>query len=163
LSGLLLERLGRLDKAAEQSGRSQSQEAEFRLDRAFDRTDLLSDVMSIAFGRELAGLLIAVGTAMAWARPTVRRNPPEKWVNNPVEFDQAVRAANLIFEALRPPGDPSPRREHSNWHGPIASEMLLTITRGDSKAHFFGMESELIRSLLGPEIVKRIKVEEPKS
>jgi hypothetical protein len=112
---------------------------------------------------ELAGLLIAVGTAMAWARPTVQRNPPEKWVNNPVEFDQAVRAANLIFEALRPPGDPSPRREHSNWHGPIASEMLLTITRGDSKAHFFGMESELIRSLLGPEIVKRIKVEEPKS
>ena len=90
--------------------------------------------MSIAFGRELAGLLIAVGTAMGAARPTVRRNPPEKWVNNPVEFDQAVRAANLIFEALRPPGDPSPRREHSNWNGPIASEILLTITEATAKA-----------------------------
>jgi hypothetical protein len=152
----------RLDDAAKHSGRSQSQEAEFRLERAFDRDDLLSEAMSLAFGRELAGVLIAVGTAMGWARPNVRRNPPEKWVNNPVEFDQAVRAANHILEALRPPGDPSPQREHNNWHGPIASEMLLAITRGDSKAHFFGMESELVRSLLGPEIVKRIKVEEPK-
>jgi DNA end-binding protein Ku len=37
----------RLDAAADESGRSQSQEAEFRLERSFDRQDLLSEVQRL--------------------------------------------------------------------------------------------------------------------
>lgn len=40
----------RLDAAAEVSGRSQSQEAEFRLERSFERQGLLREVLELAFG-----------------------------------------------------------------------------------------------------------------
>jgi predicted transcriptional regulator len=51
----------RLDAAAEASGRSQSQEAEFRLERSFDRTDLLAEVLTLAYGEEAAALLREAG------------------------------------------------------------------------------------------------------
>jgi hypothetical protein len=51
----------RLDAAADQSGRSQSQEAEFRLERSFDRSDLLTEVLRLAYGKEIAVGLIWLG------------------------------------------------------------------------------------------------------
>jgi hypothetical protein len=39
----------RLEETAAATGRSQSQEVELRLDRSFDREDLLPDVLSLAF------------------------------------------------------------------------------------------------------------------
>jgi hypothetical protein len=55
----------RLDAAAEQSGRSQSQEAELRLERSFDRQDLLLDVLVMTFGsKQTAGLVILLGMVM---------------------------------------------------------------------------------------------------
>ena len=50
----------RLDAAAEAGGRSQSQEAEFRLERSFDHEDLLPEALTLAYGRKLAGMLMAV-------------------------------------------------------------------------------------------------------
>jgi hypothetical protein len=49
-----------LDEAFKTSGRSQSQEAEFRLERSFDRQDLLTEVLSLAFGDNDAELLLAI-------------------------------------------------------------------------------------------------------
>jgi hypothetical protein len=54
----------RLDAAAEQSGRSQSQEAELRLERSFDRTDLLTEVMTLAYGKDIATDLMRIGAEM---------------------------------------------------------------------------------------------------
>ena len=54
----------RIESAAAQSGRSMSQEVEFRLERSIDREDLLSDVLELKFGPEVAGLLLAIGIAM---------------------------------------------------------------------------------------------------
>jgi hypothetical protein len=54
----------RLDAAAEQSGRSQSQEAEFRLERTFDRENLLPQVLSLAYRSQLAGVLMLLGAGM---------------------------------------------------------------------------------------------------
>src|SRR5262245_29630464 len=54
----------RLEGAAESSGRSLSQEAELRLERSFDREDLVGDVLSAAYGEEMAGLLALVASAM---------------------------------------------------------------------------------------------------
>ncbi len=47
----------RLDQAAAHSGRSQSQEAEFRLEQSFDRQDLFTDALTLAFGDQAARLL----------------------------------------------------------------------------------------------------------
>lgn len=55
----------RLDAAAEQSGRSQSQEAELRLERTFDRQGLLFEILALAYGSERIALdLIWLGGSM---------------------------------------------------------------------------------------------------
>lgn len=57
----------RLEELAAASGRSQSQEAEFRLARSFDREELLPEVLTLAYGPKLAGFLMMVGLAMTRA------------------------------------------------------------------------------------------------
>jgi hypothetical protein len=54
----------RLDAAAEESGRSQAQETELRLERSFDRTDLLPEVLTLAYGERIAAQLMELGAAM---------------------------------------------------------------------------------------------------
>jgi hypothetical protein len=54
----------RLDAAAEESGRSQAQETELRLERSFDRTDLLTEVLTLAYGEEIAVDLMRLGAEM---------------------------------------------------------------------------------------------------
>jgi TraY domain-containing protein len=51
----------RLDKAALKSGRSQSQEAEFRLERSFDHEGLLKEVLTLAYGERGARFLMRLG------------------------------------------------------------------------------------------------------
>lgn len=53
----------RLDRAVRASGRTQSQEAEARL----DREELLPELLELTHGREVAGLLLALGKAMTLA------------------------------------------------------------------------------------------------
>jgi len=55
----------RLELEAQQSGRTQSQEAEFRLERSFDRQDLLTDALVLAYGPKLAEIIQALAQAMA--------------------------------------------------------------------------------------------------
>jgi len=106
----------RLDKAARASGRTQSQEAEFRLERSFDHQDLLQNAMELAYGRPLAGVLLILAKAIkgagenaAFGAATVSSSHtldgPPKWLDIPYAYDQAVRAANRILEAVRPLGD----------------------------------------------------------
>ncbi len=107
----------RLDDAAEQSGRSQSQEAELRLDRSFERQDLAEEVLTATYGHELAGLLMILGRTMkdvgmsagfaAIRGVAVRAN----WLQNPYAFDQVANAAETIIEKFRPVGDASVPRE----------------------------------------------------
>jgi TraY domain len=102
----------KLDVAAEKSGRSQSQEAELRLERSFDRNDLLGEVLSLAFGERLAGLLILTGLAMASAaaiapvgqgQRELRRD--DDWLSDPAAYGAAVFAASRLLDSARPAGD----------------------------------------------------------
>lgn len=90
----------RLDAAAEASGRSQSQEAEFRLARSFEREDLLTEVLALAFGRELAGILLSVGTAMGEAGRAVKREPG--WTAHDASLSEAVEAGIAVLNTIFP-------------------------------------------------------------
>jgi hypothetical protein len=106
----------KLDAAADGSGRSQSQEAELRLEKSFDRTDLLSEVLSLEFGERLAGMLIILGHAMSSAATStglmlddrnklrhVPRSPwLDDWADDPTQYESAVLAAKLLLEGARP-------------------------------------------------------------
>jgi hypothetical protein len=97
-----------LDFAAEQGGRSQSQEAEFRLERSFDRSNLLGEVMSLAFGERAAGLLLAMGIAMQGAAATTmfikNRKPNEDWTSDPDAYREARNAVDILFQLGKPAG-----------------------------------------------------------
>jgi hypothetical protein len=155
----------RLDEAAKRSGRSQSQEAEFRLEGSFDRGDLLPEVLGLKFGRDLAGVLMLLGNALIYAegfdqmhnqsgrRPSGRYS--SRWGRDPGSYDEAVDAAVTILQALRPPGQAGPR---SGVGVEVAKALLKEITDGGTWMDTdTGMieNTDVIRSLLGP-LIKRI-------
>src|SRR5438067_2091755 len=86
----------RLDAAAKENGRTQSQEAEVRIEQSF--RDQKSAVLfaDAYYGRELAALLEAVGRAMrdagahAAASSAAAKLGAPDWLTNPYGYDAAV-------------------------------------------------------------------------
>ena len=120
----------RLDNAARASGRTQSQEAEARLERSFDHQELLPQVLGLTYGRQLAAMLLMLGDAMkatgesagfsaTAVRPSAILEGTQKWFDIPYAYDQAVRAANRILEALRPAGDPQTPKHMRGTEGEL--------------------------------------------
>ncbi|UYO37483.1 hypothetical protein KQX62_12010 [Rhodopseudomonas palustris] len=99
-----------LENAARNSGRSLTQEAEYRIDRTFQTERLLSDVLSLAYGPRLAGLLLAIGDAAKDTVVSISLNKLDdvtgmKWVDDPSAYDQVAKAVSEIVEAFRPEGE----------------------------------------------------------
>jgi len=159
----------RLDAAALETGRTQSQEAEMRLEQSFNREDLLGEAMCLAYGKELAGLLMMLGTAMhdvgrsAGFSATFTIEGANAWWSHPYAYDQAVQAVGRILEAARPLGERRPPR------GPDAEARALRIRYGVGFANSMietvcgrvatdkdEAEGDKLRRLLGPIIVKRL-------
>jgi hypothetical protein len=63
-----------LDNAAEESGRSLNQETELRIERSFDRQELLPEVLTLAYGEDIAADLMKLGAEMKARRH--RRGTP---------------------------------------------------------------------------------------
>jgi hypothetical protein len=100
----------RLDRAAEESGRSQSQEAEFRLERSFDRTDLLQEVLKLAYGEDVGARLMEVGREMTAAKQGKASAEPEfvglfhddpRWTTIQDDGDERVDENSELSQALR--------------------------------------------------------------
>ena len=166
----------RVDQAARESGRTQSQEAEYRLQGSFDREDLLSDVLALAYGKYVAGILLMLGYAIDAAgrgASSIRTvGGARDWINDPHAFDQAVRAALHIFDALRPEGTVSPEQyEHIDEEAAgaftryddervrsIVTDQIWTLQgrpwRGWQAR--FSERADEIRAMLGP-LVDRLK------
>ncbi len=106
----------RLDQAAESAGRSQSQEAELRLERSFHNQALVNEVLEAMFGKPLAATLLTIGRAMDHAgrtrafHETGTLEGASTWFDHPGAFDQAVQGATHVLERLRPSGDPKATR-----------------------------------------------------
>ncbi len=97
-----------LEGAANKSGRSLSQEIEWRLRRSFDEERKIMDNLggpeSYAFLRLIAQS-IDMTARQAGVIATLVRGHPVHWVNDPYVYDQAVKAVNVVLEAFRPAGD----------------------------------------------------------
>lgn len=102
----------KIEAAAAASGRTQSQEAEARLERSFDRADLLPEALSLAFGERFAGMLLLLGKAMdifgkqaaSLEQQGSVHAAPWGWLDSPYAFEQARRVAEIILSELAPPG-----------------------------------------------------------
>ena len=172
----------RIEKAAELSGRSQSQEAELRLERSFDQEDLLSEVLGLAFGKQLAGVLMMLGYAMLEAgrsASSVRTAERGKnWIDDPYAYEQAVKAAADVLDAIHPPGKATPeqyrhvaedggapeaaeafKRHDDEMARSLVLDMLWTIQKRPwvGRHPQFAERAPEIRALLGP-ITERLKL-----
>lgn len=124
----------KLKAASDASGRSQSQEAELRLEQSFNTTHSLFEALDLAYGRRWTGILLAVAQA---AHMTGTRSLPvntwnftgcEDWVLDPFAYDQAVHAVTAILEEFKPKGDASAKPVGDYRHLPVAS--LESIGKG---------------------------------
>jgi hypothetical protein len=103
-----------LDSAAMKNGRTQSAEAEARLELTFRAERQLDQALETIFGQRTAGLAMLLAHVMRaagqMAHPIATRSlevAPD-WMVNPFAYDQAMRAATRVLEAFRPEGNPMP-------------------------------------------------------
>jgi hypothetical protein len=84
-----------LEESARQSGRSLSQEAEFRLESSFGDDDRITE----SFGGDLT---FKIMRALASVVPVVNSLRGGDWLHEPVVFDDVVSQWNLALSKLRP-------------------------------------------------------------
>jgi hypothetical protein len=94
--------------AASQNERSLSEEIEARIERSFDRQDLLTEGLDLAFGESIGGLLVVLGAAMqnASRRAGYRIGEGRDPMLNPDVREQSFVAVDTILGWLR--GQPFP-------------------------------------------------------
>jgi hypothetical protein len=95
-----------LDQAANESGRSLAQEIELRLERSLDEGRRLSDILEIIFGRQAAGLLLAIGLLINDLAP-VRRPGDIGWLSDPEAFRVILESIELLLQAIDPNAHPT--------------------------------------------------------
>jgi hypothetical protein len=112
----------RLEKAAVEKGRSLSQEAELRIERSFDREELLPEVLTLAYGKPVADVLIDRRTLLAKidAGRLKRITDPDlvdRWKEILGEFaDSTIVGPPSQKEIVGPPSQKSPRRISAKEH-----------------------------------------------
>jgi hypothetical protein len=139
----------KLDAAAEAGGRSQSQEAEFRLERSFEREALLSEVLTLAYSEEVAGILIMLGMVID-DTTLVLKQPREKPRSEDQAFQLGIRAAIRVLEAFLPSTrqtaeDIVPQDPAVDF---VARDVIKTVL-DDGGGNLFGLPANRIRTLLG--------------
>jgi hypothetical protein len=96
----------KLDRAARESGRSLAQEIELRLERSLDEERHLADALEIGFGRQVAGLMLAIGYVIKEAQPGYQ--PGELgWLSNPEAFRVIAASVNSLLQAIDPDAHPA--------------------------------------------------------
>jgi hypothetical protein len=121
----------RLDQEAQRTGRTQSQEAQWRLELSFDRQDLLDEVLTLAYGPQTAALLSVLGHAVSMIE---RRNDKEDCLTTPKGYTDVATAIDTIVKALNPGGrgfppkiEPLAKLDLSNWGQMCASGAIQAI------------------------------------
>lgn len=119
-----------LDEAATKSGRSLSQEAEYRLEGSFRDQSILPQILDLAYGRQAAGLLLLLGRCLSTTRSSAAfaeggsLDAVENWMMQPWTFQQVEGAVSAVLKALRPEGEAEMPKALSLKGGPVALQGL---------------------------------------
>jgi hypothetical protein len=187
----------RLVSTAKGDGRSITQEVELLLEQALSDKRRIPDILELAYGPWIAGLLIGLGYAMkeagrvahmqkalghvsiAASGPAALLEELENWPADPHAFNQAVKAAITLFEAVRPEGEFEPAVEHHSiratnlpgeplvledfdipplaWGHSVASGVLQAVAEPETVGPILKELASSIRERLGSESVALIE------
>lgn len=149
----------RLEIAAKSSGRTQSQEAEARIEQSFKQQEQAELFSDLYFGRELSGLLELIGRAMRDAGAHAAANAasaglgPPNWLDNSYGYAMAAKAASTVIEALRPRAEvrgPKPKSAAEAMLGDaIANGLLNALAHETSPRDFMEEWAGRVRPRLG--------------
>jgi len=123
----------RLEAEASSRGVSINAEVVDRLEYLFDRSDLLGEALSLAFGQRLAGVLLILGFAMADQGRRIT-NGKGDWTSDSMAYDAAMFAAMWVLDRFRPDGtraSASDRDVAAQW----VEELIQAINDGGAKAY----------------------------
>jgi hypothetical protein len=119
-----------LKAAAARSKRSLSSEIEHRLRRSFDQERdvraVLGGDQTYAFLRTIADVIRVTAEQAGRLVGRAKRRETE-WLHDPYVYDQATRAAIVVIQALRPPGEPTPPRLEEEGSTPGANVLTRQI------------------------------------
>jgi hypothetical protein len=156
----------RLEDEARRQGRSQSEEAEARIELTFIRQELLGEILELTYGRQSAGLLMAIGEALRTTGGLANamwllssgRSPEEvdlhntdyhgQWLEDPRGFEAAAKSIALVLELLRPSGDEPAQGADARfkWEGIpryVAASLLKSFRDKPVGTHWEGIRSRL--------------------
>jgi hypothetical protein len=153
-----------LEAAAKESGRSLSQEIEFRLRSTFLEDEKIVDV----FGSKKNYAIMRMAASLAESMMNARDRAAD-WTADPYLYDQVTKSIALVFELLRPPGSGPISTEEAldvgganqwKWR---AAELVNQIKNADPQLPLSEKSKDKrvatrLRSDLGPEIVDRARV-----
>ena len=151
-----------LETAAKQEGRSLSEEIEFRLERSLDDERHLADALELGFGRQVAGLMLAIGYVIKETVPA--RRPGEiGWLSNPEAFHAVVEAINLLLLVIDPDAHPEGwailrRAVHhgDGSHAELTTSVVATEI-AEQRPDEIGPLIPIIHSWLGEAVVARLR------
>jgi hypothetical protein len=105
-----------VDGAAKENGVTQAQEGERRIENSFRDENVLDGALDLAFGDDVAALLLLLGKTVRVAADATGFFAPAgrgRWLEDPYTFDHVVRAVAEVLETLRPKGEIVPPVLHS--------------------------------------------------
>ena len=142
-----------------------------------DREDLLSEALTLAFGRPLAGLLLTLGVAMnisgsiEFGQHSFENvvHLGDSWLDNPTAVDEAITAATTLLNSVRPRGDISEARTdagHATAKAIIALvdgvHMIRSLVRSEPGRLNYQVGLKLSDGVVVPMKIKADVVEAPK-
>jgi hypothetical protein len=158
----------KLDEVAQASGRTQSQEAELRIERSFEHEGLLGEALSLSYGPNLAGVLQLIADVMhhagvggAFVKAGGSVADAQNWLEVPYAYDQAFKGAAKVLEAFRPEGDASPpadeRLLNPNLGAALADAFISEAASGQARIENRKGRAKTIHELLGRALASRLK------
>ena len=142
-----------VERAAQESGRSTTQEVERRLEASFYARTQLHEGLSTAFDPQTGELLLLLGRAIRGLPPLPGTAVAGDWLSDPAASRSAVRQINTILNILQPPGEADPvRLEIAEAQ---ATALMLGIADTSPQPPLAPYASR-VRERLGPAVAERL-------
>lgn len=155
----------RLEMAAELNGRSQSQEAELRLERSLSSEQVLEEALDLAYGPAPAALVLTIAQVMSDAGryaafSATGSSGPADWLDDAAAFDQAAEAVTEVLRTFRAAlGEfRAPRSNSLPDLGVGLARGYLEAIKNEDRGGAIGDWAKPIRKKLGAERSRRLPV-----
>jgi Arc-like DNA binding dprotein len=162
----------KLASAAERRGVSMNREINDRLERSLDQDAAFENAALLAILRVVAASMHETGQHAGFYA-TAKLEAAQNWLDNAYAYDQAVRSATKLLEAMRPDGDASPPKRipamvvgdkipdfgdtFAQLGDGLANTIIEEIAMGRSRSSDNEARPARLREGLGERILERIK------